>query len=830
MNAIDIIATAARAMGYREEAIVRGYAFADVLDAADTTRTVSLAAFTQTPPSYRSAALAAVLGGEGDTLELVKAHRALGAPLLFVVEGDLVSLWQVRGDAPPRVLERLSASDVPALFERHQDAWRPDAIHRAKSIGAIDRTYQLDFVDIGLLPAVEGEIHLKLDRLLVDTLTAASEAQEGKKPDTRLLFRVVFRLLAAKVLQDRGHPYAQGWDATDLSSVLRAIESYYSLPSVPIGGRQAIPPAFSAAWQCLRRGISFANISSDDLAFVYENTFVTPEARRLFGTHSTPRQLAEYAVSRLELHRYNPEDLRVYEPFAGAGTFLVSALRHVRDLLPMDWSDQERHDFLVGHLAGDEIDPFACEVATLSLILADYPNQNGWHVAEADLFENDVLQNRMGSHNVILCNPPFEAFSADERSTYPIAGQFYSKPVAVLAAALEAHPLALAFVLPRPFILDRQFAEQRQRIEALYSDVELVELPDRIFGASVIESALLVAREPRPPAPAAITLRSTEVSDRDRIAFLKTGRTTTARQIVRAVGEPPSGDLWIPPLQAVWDYLSTAPRLNLHFSIHRGIEWKSAQDAAWSRQRHAGYRRGLHTARGMRQFVSGHPVWLDCRAEGLLYKAIDLPWQSPKLIMNAGRLSRSAWRIGATLDKQGLLCSQQFFGLWPRAPLSDEQLLTFAAILNGPVANAFLAVHSPGKGIRISAVGEIPIPSALPDHVGALVAEYVRLLAEPAVLDQNEERLEPLLTQIDAAVLGAYDLPVRIERQLLDRFLDSDRPVAHPWQHWDISDPTPGLTLAERVSGKYRPHGSWVPRVFQPLPNEEAKLLHTYGV
>src|SRR3546814_12164291 len=65
------------------------------------------------------------------------------------------------------------------------------------------------------------------DRLLVDTLTAASNAQRGKAPETRLLFRVVFRLLAAKVLQDRHHPYAQGWDAADLASILRAIESYY---------------------------------------------------------------------------------------------------------------------------------------------------------------------------------------------------------------------------------------------------------------------------------------------------------------------------------------------------------------------------------------------------------------------------------------------------------------------------------------------------------------------------------------------------------------------------------------------------------------------------
>jgi len=830
MNAIDILAKSARSMGYRDEAIVRDYAFADVLDPRNPTRTVSLAAFTQTPPSYRSAALAAVFTGEGETAELVRVHRALGAPLLFVIDGDQVSLWQVRGDAPPRVLERLPVADVPALFTRHRDTWAPDAIHRAKSIGAIDRAYQLDFVDIGLLPALEGEINLKLDRLLVDTLTAASDAQGAGTLDTRALFRVVFRMLAAKVLQDRQHRYSQDWDPADLSSLLRAIESYYSLPSVPNGRRQKIPAAFLAAWECLRRGISFANISSDDLAFVYEHTLVTPEARRHFGTHSTPRQLAEYAVSRLELHRHRPQELRIYEPFAGAGTFLVSALRHMRDLLPINWSDRQRHDFLVRHLSGDEIDPFACEVATLSLILADYPNQNGWCIAESDLFEDDVLRRRTAEHNVILCNPPFEAFTANERSRYRIAGERYSKPVAVLSTAISAHPLALAFVLPRPFILDRLFERERREIERLYGEVELVELPDRIFGASAIESALLIARQPRPPAQAKrIILRSADVTDRDRVSFLKTGRTTAERQCERAVADPPSGDLWLAPLQALWDYLGALPQLNRHVTIHRGIEWKSAQHSAWSTQHHAGYKRGLHAARHARQFVLSKPVWLDCRPERLLYKAIQLPWERPKLIVNAGRLSRGPWRIAATVDKEGLVCSQQFFGLWPSEGLSETQLLTLAAILNGPVANAFVAVHSPANRIRVTAIGEIPVPSMLPYHAAALVAEYVGLLKESATLRRDEERLEALLTQIDAAVLGAYDLPPRLEHQLLSHFRDVDRPVAHSWRHWDVSDPTPGLTLAERVSGRFHPYGSWVQKVFQPLPSEEASLLRTYG-
>jgi hypothetical protein len=829
VNAVEAIAVAAEATGYRSEAVVRRYTFADVLNPAAMTREVPLVAFTQTPPSYRSAALAVVESGGRDALTLVHENRALGAPLLFVVDGQDVTVWQVRSSDPPRVLERLTVDEVPALFERNREIWRPDAIHRAKSVGATEKGYQLDFIDIGLLPAIEGEIHAKLDRLLAEALAAATAVPGADDLDMRLLFRVVFRLLAAKVLQDRGHPYAKKWNSDDLGSVLDAIESYYSLATMPLAKRQVLPVAFKAAWDLLRQGISFSNISSDDLAFVYENTLVTPEARALFGTHSTPRQVAEYVVARLELHRHQPESLSIYEPFAGAGVFLVSALRHLRDLLPVDWTDQKRHNFLVQHLAGDEIDPFACEVATLSLILADYPNHNGWHIRESDLFQGDTLFTRMRSHNVILCNPPFEAFNVDERSRYEIATQNYSKPMAVLDAALDAHPLALGFVLPRPFIMERQFVTQRRRIEQLYGDVELVELPDRVFGASVIESAVLIARDPRPPAPNLIRLRSTEIVDRDRMRFLKTGETTVQRDLVRTVSNQTDGDLWIPSLASIWQYLEEFPRVGDCLGVHRGIEWKSAQDEAWSNQRRAGYRRGLHSARNARQFILPQPIWIDCRPERLLYKAIDLPWSKPKLVVNAGRLSRGPWRIAASVDKTGLICSQQYFGLWPHTNLEAVNLLALEAVLNGPLANAFLAVHSPANRLRASAVERIPIPPTLPAHLAEFVSEYVSLLSSPQLMRDDNERLNLLLIGIDAAVLEAYDLPPRLERELLNYFRDAERPVAHPWKHWDINSPARGLRLAERVSARFRPHGNWIAEVFRPLPEREAALLREFG-
>lgn len=814
--------------GYRSEAVLSDYTFADVLAAESTTRTVPLAAFTQTPASYRSSALAVVKAGPENLQDAVSAYRALCAPVLFVIEGEQVSTWQVRGDQPARMLERTHIDQVPALFEKNREKWEPVAIHRAKSIGAINPAYQLDFVDIGLLPAIEGETHVRLERLLNEMLVAFHEPpREGVDP--KLLFPLAFRLLAVKVLRDRGHDAAKEWDPSDGSELLRGIEEFYGLPTVLDDSAIHASDLVASAWERLSSGISFANISSEDLALVYENALVTPETRQHFGTHTTPRQLAEYAVARLELSGFPPGELFVYEPFAGAAPFLVSALRHLREALPPEWNDRRRHQFLVQHIAGDELDPFACEVAMLSLILADYPNHNGWRIGEHDLFEESELESRLENRNIVVCNPPFQDFDAKEKERYPIARREFSKPLAVLNAALDQHPLALAFVLPRSFILADKFAKARKRVEQLYADIELVALPDNLFGVSQVESALLIARSARSNGLRKTTLRSTEISVRGCAHFLKSGKTTAQRSIVRSLPDRPSGDLWIPQLVQIWEQLSEFARLGDFVSIHRGIEWQSDQQDRWSEMERPAHRRGLHSARHFRQFLPNDPVWLDCRDLVLRGNAIQYAWEQPKLIANAVRLRRQAWCFSAFLDTQGWVCSQQFFGLWPRETMPENELLALTAVLNGPVANAFLACHTQKRRFRISLLQQTPIPERLPVRAGELVRQYLSLVSTESVSGRNAQKASDLLTQIDAAVLDAYDLPLRFERELLDYFQNENRPVAHDWPHWAENALVPGLTLAEHITHELESQGGWFHKVFTPLPDDEADALREYG-
>ncbi len=822
MSTVSKLAKHLEGLGYGSEAVLRDYTFADVLSPSGQTRKVSLAAFTQTPPSYRTAAFGVVETQRDDIEARLTECKSLGAPAIFVVRGDEVELWQVRAEGPPRRISTTSTNDLHTLFAAHEEHWNPRAVHRAKAIEPAPLDRQLDLVDVGLLVAIEGEVHAKLDVLLRDTLAPARDARGRPSMDARVLFQATFRFLAAKILSDREHSAAVGWRDGNVGSVLDGIGRYYGLAPINIP-KARDRKLLEDVWHRLRAGINFRNISADDLAFVYENTFVTAEVRERLGTHSTPRQMAEYVVRRLELWR-DPEQTYVYEPFTGAGVLLVAALRQLSAALPLSWDDEKRHAFLTERLAGDEIDAFACEVAKLSLILADYPNHNGWDIQQEDLFDGEVLSSRITSKTFVLCNPPFEDFDTNERAP----NRSLSKPIAVLEAVLKAKPAGIGFILPAAFPIEKRWAGVRERLEADFTSIEIVEIPDDIFNASRSAASLLIARDRRSADDRQIHLVSSEVTLRDRLPFLKAGVITRTRETQRWVPDVPSGDLWIPALDELWRHLADNSKLHDFVSLHRGLEWRTDQTSAVSTRQQRGFKRGLHSCRGRVQYLEQKLVWIDCREESARGGAIHLPWDQPKIILNAARLSRYQWRLAATFDTSGLVASQQFVGLWPKAKLTRARVLELVAALNGPVASAFAATAtSPGARFRLATLSDIPLPAAFKPTVAPLVEAYVRRVSANARVAHEE--LSQLLASIDAEVLDSYSLPTRLERDLLEYFEGAKRPVAHEWHGWADLDASPGLKLSEIRRGITKQlSGNWVREVFAPLPEEEAAGLSEF--
>lgn len=830
MNALASIEHGLRDLGYSSGALHRAYSFADVLDSNAETRTVALAAFTQTPESFRSAAFG-VIQNEPDSPAAIMANRALGAPFFFSINGDDVGVWAVGARTAPRLIERVPIARLPDLFARYRDTWTPQALHRAKAVGFQRGPTQFDFIDLGLLPAIEQEVQHKLHQTMAEVLERLLPP-DASRDGEKAAFRLTFRLLAAKILIDRQHPAASEWTQEDVGAVLDGIQRYYGLRLLGTDVAAVSADDIAAAWVRLRRAITLRNISSDSLAFVYGNTLVTADTRKLFGTHSTPRPVAEFVLSQIDLSRYDPETVRIAEPFAGAGIFLVAALRKLRDLLPSNWPAEQRHQFLVDRIVGAELDVFACEVATLSLILADYPNANGWHVHPVDLFEKGEIEGFLKDATVILCNPPFEDFSTDERRNYPDAfAASPSKAMVALNAAIDAAPDALGFVLPRGVLQQTKYRKLRRRLAAAYGRVELVSLPDRIFEKATYPCALVIATDRRSEEDIArsIRLSAKTVTDAGRTHFLSDGAVTSSRQAVRAA---PEGDLWIGELDALWSYLHDAPRLGDYADIFRGLQWRSQRAGVFNEpgpmREHGVYK----PADSLSPFRLTNPVWLSTDSALNLYPGpLTRPWDKPKVLINNQRSSRGPWRLAAAADDSGLWASPQFTGIWPTA---DYDIDVLAAILNGPLANAFVTEHSTDHDFTNVMLASLPLPHALDTAaLGEAVREYQAALQEKLqtllAVDDGDARLNRLLVWIDALVLNGYDLPPRLERQLFTYFEGHKRPTLHKFHGWLPTDLKGYVPLHEWLTRDHGPNrGAWVLDVFKPVPDEENDALSRF--
>ena len=779
VRALQYIKQGFQELGYVGGLLQQDYAFADVLATGLPVIHIPLAAFVQEPPSYRTASFGVAVANGLSGAEAIKRHRSLGAPQILEIGDDRVFRWRVNGRGEPDLLEQVVLEKLPGLFAQHRDDWSPQRMIRAKSAAPLGT--QLDFFDLGLLPLLDYQVRTKLDQLLRDTVTLAIKTfeKQAKFADGNYppLFRLIFRLIAAKVLDDRCYP--GNWVMDDPGSVINAVEEFYFQGTEPEPVLQD-PETRLEVWQHIRSAFHFQNLSVDSLAYIYENTLVTPRTRRLFGIHSTPPAIAEYIVRKLPFETLEVNERRVFEPFSGHSVFLVAAMQRMRELLPNDMTADERHQYFVEMLSGIEIDDFAREVARLSLMLADYPNPDGWRLHSDDALASPLFEQELRNAGIVLCNPPFEKFSPDDRATHHTLSSVW-KPAEILYRVLQNPPKLLGFVLPRVFLTGHSYRELRSLLGTTYSSIEVLALPDRVFQYSNAEAVLLLCSG---CSKGRVHFMTGEVYKWDLKDTYAIHASHKFDEDVEDAGKVFAHGMWRPPLQEVWQATAKLRRLGELVSVHRGIEYNlpfaENEASLVAHEVHPGFVPGVHVVQGaVEPFVIIKPVFLNASLDLMRTFAHTFPWHEPKLVVNASRQSRGPWNFSASLDYKGLICYRNFHGVWPKGDLALEVL---AAVLNGPVANAFVSTLGGNRYIRANILKDIPVPE-FDQTQQQIIASMVRQYSEARHLwlsgqlaeDEAHERCSQLLRSIDAEVLRAYDLPPRIERMLLDYFAGHPR-------------------------------------------------------
>jgi N-6 DNA methylase len=802
-----------REIGYDGGLLLEDYAFRDYFMLGMDVRRINAVAFGQTPVSYDSACIGVVCTNGNGLREqaLVNQYRALGAPFILEIDKHEVREWAISSKEDGHgLVERYSIDNIREMFVSRASDWKPEPLLRAKNIGSFHWTTQLSLF-AGLLPELEGQIQSKLEPLLHETLSTTEAVYKdvtGRVPEPSQLFKLIFWLLTAKVFHDRRVNGFVTLGASDPDALLDAVARRHLTDPPRLLNRQAREIAATLIWTTL----DFRHLSVEVLSQMWAGMLIDDETKRDLGIQRTSRTIVRYIVEHV-LPAVQPGDDKriILEPCSGSAVFLIGAMNYLRPKLFL-MNPSERHQYFVKHLEAIETDPFGVEISRLALTLADFPNPNNWEITHGDVFEHGAMTNALQRAGVVFCNPPFRDFDEKERKQYKISSP--KKPVELLQRVLDGlHPSGvLGFVLPRNMIDGQGYKAIRKRLAERFASLELTVLPDRAFEADS-EVGLLVATEPIPHRACRVThLKVNDTADAWRKFELR--HEISAKYETNFDPDQAEESLAIPDLPEIWDFLSHYPTLQDFADIHRGMQWNKRLTIKGKETGHRkelvretpeeGFMLGVAPKTKLHVFETPHLYYLSRRPLDQESNQWKYDWEKPKAILNKAARSRGHWRMAAFPDTEGVICYQTYTGVWPKSDEYDEWLLS--AILNAPLANAFVAAREGKTDITRETLNLIPFPyftESQKTRLRSRITRYQKAIAPHSGVSARAKA--HLLMEIDAIVLDAYMMPPELENLLLNAFRGEgdDRRTSHAFGDYLPPDCEVYFSLSEHLSPEF---------------------------
>jgi hypothetical protein len=419
-----------------------------------------------------------------------------------------------------------------------------------------------------------------------------------------------------------------------------------------------------------------------------------------------------------------------------------------------------------------------------------------------------------------LGNPPFENFRPGEKAEYAREGiqlHYANKTAQALARALPSLRPGSVFgvVVPQTF-LDSPNARDLRR--DLVRDFELCDIglfPDKLFRHGEAESAILLGRRSRKLNPNQVSVRYRQVREADLDLFRRSYHATVLRQVPQArFSDDPEAVLRVPELEDVWRSLASCRRLASLVEVGQGFQHEGrnlpAGAVTASQHRGSGFKQGFV---GWHQDLKTHELprrmWLNLSPSVIRCRGSGCEVGTPQVLLNYARVSRGPWRLKALLDRKGHAVTSRFLTVRPRR--QDTPLEYLWGLLNSPLANAYVATHTGKRDILVRMMRALPIPRADSEEMETVAQttraylRHVTAAGEPFAATTSENRAKELYLRMDAAVLRLYDLPPRVEKELLDYFAGHKRQgVPFQMDRYYPSDFTACIPLAEYLSEEFQ--------------------------
>ncbi|HVF05170.1 MAG TPA: N-6 DNA methylase [Frankiaceae bacterium] len=734
MSRLPAVATARRvlkAAGYADAALQRDY---PVWLGPRGVEVADLVAFGRSAPKDMSTAVVAVSSRSIDAG--FRIAQAIAAPFIMVASDHAPDLWVAEPSKPLLWKRSVSVDDVADIRE-----WlRPDAALIAK-VGL--RQLPLFDISVNFLAAARSRNTEALTPIVAEAMQVARDlVTVGRKTTSDLRHRRAARLvvgaLTVLVMRDRGERRGQSAEQLVEQAVAEHPSTFEWVSNAPRRERVILAQLVER----LGVGIDYRSLDPALLSEVYENALVADDERERLGIHYTPPRLAAKLLADLPVETVPPEQRHVLDPCCGSGTLLVAAHDRLRDLQPSSWPDTHRHRDLAVHLHGNDVDPFAVEIARLTLFLHAQPAGNGWHVTERDTLEAPAPD---FAPRIIVTNPPWKYRAEGRREQY--ADEFLRWSTRSLAPGG-----LLGILLPASWLNSTSSASIRAELTDAFEVFEVWRLPEGTFTAAQNAATVLLGR--KRDGLGGRGRRVVREVHRGALAGFLADDAETLTHVTE--GDAPLNDI-APPLEV---HAPTVPLRELAVILS-----------------------GPQPRRAIADRGEGTPYlnhFGDVRAYGVIEP--DLLWHvafpddfqssrgariitAKKVLVSAARGSTSPWRFRVAIDTLGIAVRNSVRGVAPIDQSDTDLLFALAIILGSSVASAFAAPAGGDRNIPASVLPALPIPANRPDI--ARLAERGR---EAARLASAGDSLADCLRAAEELVFDCYGLSEDDRQDIARRF------------------------------------------------------------
>ena len=354
----------------------------------------------------------------------------------------------------------------------------------------------------------------------------------------------------------------------------------------------------------------------------------------------------------------------------------------------------------------------------------------------------------------------------------------------MLSRTLPYMPSGSVFgvILPRSFLESLNAIPLRKMLVKDFRIYEICVLPDNVFPSADHESAVILGRKQ-------ISKRTTDKTrfvrvrekTRDEFKDRYWAPTETIKQDRFTVSD--DCVLSIPELDEVWNYFQSFNRLEMVVDgrkAGKGLEYKSKEYLPVNTET-ISTRKFRGSVRGYAKFdkeikLTEMPklYWMNLADEVIRRTGHGKITGIPQILLNSAPVSRGPWRLKALIDNKGYPNTSSFIVIRPK--MKEWSLKVLWAILNSPLANAYIYCYGTKRLVGVKRVLSFPIPNINSNDLSflsELVQDYSKIYPPRCGILQSEidmKEAKQKMLAIDAEVMRLYNLPPRLERQVLDLF------------------------------------------------------------